>query len=98
MIIVVTVRPRVGLVTLTLTFKVKVIPRSNAPNDSKVFANMSESASGPCLSVSKQFGSLGPCGPKITKMLVKNLFFIGYRPYLNYYDPLDLSYNLLKNF
>ena len=40
MITVVTVRPRVGLVTLTLTFK--VIPRSNAPNDSKVFANMSE--------------------------------------------------------
>ena len=40
MIIVVSVRPRVGLVTLT--FKVKVIPRSNAPNDSKVFANMSE--------------------------------------------------------
>ena len=35
-------RPRVGLVTLTLTFKVKVIPRSNVPNDSKVFANMSE--------------------------------------------------------
>ena len=42
MIIVVTVRPRVGLVTLTLTLKVKVIPRSNAPNKSKVFANMSE--------------------------------------------------------
>ena len=42
MIIVVTVRPRIGLVTLTLTFEVKVIPRSNAPNDSKVFANMSK--------------------------------------------------------
>ena len=42
MIIVVTVRPRVSLMTLTLTFKVKIIPRSNAPNDSKVFANMSE--------------------------------------------------------
>ena len=27
---------------MTLTFKVKVIPRSNVPNDSKVFANMSE--------------------------------------------------------
>ena len=40
MIIVVTVRPQVGLMTLTLT--VKVILRSNAPNDSKVFANMSE--------------------------------------------------------
>ena len=42
MIIVVLVRPRVGLVTLTLTFKVKVILRPNALNDSKVFANMSE--------------------------------------------------------
>ena len=42
MIIVVSVRPRVDLMTLTLTFEVKVIPRPNAPNDSKVFANMSE--------------------------------------------------------
>ena len=42
MIIVVSVRPRVGLVTLTLTFKVKVILRPNALKDSKVFANMSE--------------------------------------------------------
>ena len=36
------VKPPVGLVTLTLTFKAKVIPNSNAPNDSKVFADMSE--------------------------------------------------------
>ena len=42
LLIVVTVRPRVGFVTLTFKVKVKVIPRSNAPNDSKVFANMSE--------------------------------------------------------
>ena len=42
MIIVVIVRPRVGLMTLTLTFKVKVNPRSNAPNDFEVFANMSK--------------------------------------------------------
>ena len=42
MIIVVTVRPRVGVVTLTLTFEVKVIPRTNALSDLKVFANMSE--------------------------------------------------------
>ena len=27
---------------MTLTLKVKVIPRPNAPNDFKVFANMSE--------------------------------------------------------
>ena len=37
-IIVATVGPRVGPLTSTL----KVIPRSNAPNDSKVSANMSE--------------------------------------------------------
>ena len=35
-------RHRVGLATLTLTFKVKAIPRSNTQNGSKVFANMSE--------------------------------------------------------
>ena len=34
-------RPRVSLVTLTLTFEVKVISRSNAQNESKVSANMS---------------------------------------------------------
>ena len=40
MIIVVTVRFRVGFATYT--FKVKVIPNLNAPNDSKVLANMFE--------------------------------------------------------
>jgi hypothetical protein len=38
----ITVRPRAGPVTLTLTFKVKVIPRPNAQNESKVFGNMSD--------------------------------------------------------
>ena len=41
-IIVVRVGPRVGPMTLTSTSTLKVIPRSNAPNDSKVSANVSE--------------------------------------------------------
>ena len=41
-IIVATVGPRVGPMTLTSTLTLKVIPRSNAPNDSKVSANVSE--------------------------------------------------------
>ena len=36
------VGPRVGPMTLTLTSTLKVIPRSSAPNDSKVLANISE--------------------------------------------------------
>ena len=41
-IIVARVGPRVGPLTLTLTSNLKAIPWSNAPNDSKVSANMSE--------------------------------------------------------
>ena len=41
-IIVARVGPRVGPMTLTSTSTLKVIPRSNAPNDSKVSANVSE--------------------------------------------------------
>ena len=41
-IIVARVGPRVGPMTLTLTSTLKVIPRSNAPNDFKVSANVSE--------------------------------------------------------
>ncbi len=73
-IIVVTVWPRVGLVTFT--FKVKVIPRPNALNSSNVLKYI-RSASTPCLSMSKQFGSHKLCCPKITKMLAKNSSFIG---------------------
>ena len=41
-IIVARVGPRVGPMTLTSTSTLKVIPRSNAPSDSKVSANVSE--------------------------------------------------------
>ena len=69
MIIVVTVRPRVGLITLALTFK--VIPRSNAPNDSKVLGNTLEVLVDHAWVSPSSFVQLGYLAPNLQKCLQK---------------------------